>query len=234
MTDSLHRRRMSSTLGSVFKASFAAGLDFLFPKEPVVATLEHTPSEKLIELLTPSDPCPPPSSVLENIYTLFAYADERVKHLVWEIKYQKNTHIAEHVGQILSERILRTIPIPLRDEHWHVIPVPLTNRRLKERGFHHTRLIATSVLKFLPPHFVLADSTLAKTRHTPKQSSLADRSERLTNLRGAFAVTNPAAINENNIIVIDDVVTTGSTLQEIASVLSHAGAKQIYCFAIAH
>lgn len=161
---------------------------------------------------------------------LFAYRDEKVKLLVWEIKYYKNETITVEVGKILADRI--THLFESSSERIYVVPVPLTERRLRERGYNHTELIAKAALEFLPAKkFVLANDVVVKVRHTPKQASVADRSERLQNMRDAFAIKGK--IPGKNFLIIDDVITTGATIQEVRKILEQAGART-FAISIAH
>lgn len=211
---------------------FSALLDFIFPAEESVREFAGTGTGSVDELERML-PAYEPSNLPKNIECLFAYSDERVKHLVWEIKYYKNERIADVIGQLLAKKILADAKAQVA-EKFLLIPIPQTARRQRERGFNHTEMIANAVIKHLPSNFSVAVDTLRKIRHTPKQSSLENRQERLTNLVGAFVVTEPAKILNRNILVIDDVVTTGATIMEAVRVLQSAGVKEIRGFAIAH
>ena len=163
---------------------------------------------------------------------LFAYRDEQVKLLVWEIKYHKNERAADDVGKLLAERIVKS----MSGEHIFLVPIPLTARRLRERGFNHTEMIARSTLKFLPAQFSLELGVLTKIRHTEKQASLTDRAERLQNMTGAFALAPSVSASQiagKTFIIIDDVVTTGATITSARRALEDAGGKT-HVFCIAH
>lgn len=217
---------------------FGPLLDFLFPVEESVRTLENVSANELERLLPPSEP------INEDAVAVFAYNDERVKRLVWEIKYYRNAKIAETVGALIAEKIKEKIGQSggqifqstriFSDRQFFLVSVPLTSRRLRERGFNHTELIAKSVLKNLPENFALAPDILKKIRHTPKQSSIENRERRFQNIVGAFEVSEPRLVAGKNIIVIDDVITTGATVTEAKRALFEAGAKSVRAFAVAH
>lgn len=211
---------------SKFKLFLDYFLDFLFPKANHVETIEKNSAEELLRTLPASE------VMINDIYSLFAYGDERVKHLVWEIKYYRNQKITNAVGSLLASRI-RSM---LKDdqEKYFLVPIPLTSKRLKERGFNHTELIARSIMKHLPENFKLATNILQKIKHTPKQSSIENREDRFHNLTGAFVVQNSELVKDKNIIVIDDVTTTGATILEVKKVLVGAGAKSVRSFVVAH
>jgi len=206
--------------------------DFLFPVDPKIKKLQETPAQILLDQLPASESFSGDSST--NINTLFSYGDERVKNLVWEIKYYKNQKISDAVGELIAEKIKSALGPEIFKENHLVIPIPLTKKRLRERGFNHTEMLTQSVVKHLPENFTLATNIVEKIRHTPKQSSLENRSERLHNLVGAFRVSNPEKTKGQKIILIDDVVTTGATVHEVQKVLLNASAAYVVAFAIAH
>lgn len=205
-------------------------LDFIaeaiFPTDEQVEQIERSSKDSLIQTL-PTAENPPP-----RCFAIFNYSDERVKNLVWEIKYYRNTKVAGIAGQLIAERILAQTAG--NRERFLLVPVPMTNKRLKERGFHHTELLAKAILKNLPPYFELANDLVKKTKQTPNQSSIESFEERSRNIAGAFVVSKPEKANRANIIVIDDVITTGATATEAMRVLSLAGARNLATFAIAH
>src|SRR3989344_3791317 len=190
---------------------FGLLLDFLFPADESVKIFENVSADEFKRRLPPSEPIV--NNGVTGATTLFAYSDERVKRLVWEIKYYRNIKIAEIVGALIAEKIEEELAGKLGknigekiwqtdgrqsdrrffpDEQILVVPVPLTSRRLRERGFNHTELIAKSVLKNLPGNlpgnsaakFALAPDILIKIRHTPKQSSIENRGKRFQNIVG--------------------------------------------------
>jgi ComF family protein len=106
-----------------------------------------------------------------------------------------------------------------------ICPIPLHKRRLKWRGYNHAEELAKQLGQaFSLP--VVADA-LIKRKHTTPQVSL-DREERLRNMKGVFEVQNPQAIAAKNILLVDDVYTTGATMEECARVLKRAGATRVF------
>ena len=139
------------------------------------------------------------------------------------------------LGKLLSEAVYHT-SIPLPDI---ITAVPLHKRRLRERGFNQSFLLAqhlTLTLHELMP-FVEHLSLLEKTRHTKPQSKQQTRDARLANLEDAFALHHlyiKADLEGKTIWLIDDVTTTGATLTACAKVLKSYGAKEVHGFVIAH
>lgn len=132
----------------------------------------------------------------------------------------------------------RTLALLLRSTPWAepaletadaVLPLPLSPQRLRQRGFHQTLLLARA----LAPEKVDA-SLLLRVRNTPAQSSL-NRAQRLHNLQGAFAVAPQRlpAVQGKRLVLLDDVMTTGTTLHTAATVLRAAGAAHITALVLA-
>ena len=111
-----------------------------------------------------------------------------------------------------------------------IFAVPTDPRKLGERGFGHAELLAqTLALQTGLPFF--ADG-LRHTRRIPDQTRLTGR-QRMLNLKGAFAAPDPEVVEGKNVLVVDDVTTTGATLREAARALSDAGAKSVVGVVIA-
>lgn len=208
------------------KLFLGLALDILFPPDESLVSISDASAEDLASSL-------PKSQEIGSLnFALFAYSDERVKNLVWEIKYYKNLEITETVGKILAKKIENYFENT--EQEILVIPVPQTDKRQKERGFNHTELIAKSVCKNLSKKFVLDSNLISKVRNTPKQSSLENRKERLDNLVGAFELKMHEQISGKEVVIIDDVITTGATVGEMRKLLVSAGINKVVAFAIAH
>ena len=140
-------------------------------------------------------------------------------------KYKKKIHI----GKALAEEVMKRFskenpPVSL------LIPVPLHPKRLREREFNQSAIIA-SVISSRFEISMLTD-VLLRQRYTKPQVELGFR-ERKENVEGAFTIQNKEAIKGRNIILVDDVFTTGSTVNECAKVLKKNGADKVYVVTIA-
>lgn len=107
---------------------------------------------------------------------------------------------------------------------------PLSKRRLRKRGYDQARLVAETAAALLDKPCV---RTLEKWKDTPPQSSLDGAEKRKANAAGVYRCAAAEKINGKTILMIDDIVTTGSTLAECAKMLKGAGAKEIYAAAVA-
>ena len=108
-----------------------------------------------------------------------------------------------------------------------VAPVPLHPKRIKNRGFNQSLFLSQGF-----PGAAVAREALVRTRHTPPQVGLNPK-ERQDNVKGAFAVTDPGRVKGKNVLLIDDLYTTGSTVKECARVLRKAGARQVEVLTVA-
>ncbi len=112
-----------------------------------------------------------------------------------------------------------------------VVPVPLHEKRLRQREFNQSALLAASIARHIGA--TLETGCLVKIRDTPPQVGLRSR-ERIKNIKGAFDIRRADRIRGGRILLIDDVVTTGATVRECSRVLKKAGARAIHVAALAH
>ena len=111
-----------------------------------------------------------------------------------------------------------------------IVPIPLHQRRLTQREFNQATLLARGIARHIA--VPVREAVLRRTRWTrPKVELSGD--ERQANVRQAFTVTDPAAIQDKVLLLVDDVFTTGATLSEAARTLKAAGVRQIDVFALA-
>jgi ComF family protein len=155
--------------------------------------------------------------------------DETLRALIHWFKYKDSPQLARPLGHLLAWGFRRHYAAERIDL---VIPVPLHRRRFRRRGFNQAYLLARQGLgrqasgskeRLAGP---VARSLLVRTRRTLPQTGL-DRTQRAQNLRRAFALVRPQAVEGRNILIVDDVFTTGATVNECARVLKRAGAGRV-------
>ena len=148
-----------------------------------------------------------------------------IDHLVRGLKYGEQLAYGRVLGTLLASYLRRAHPEPWPE---CVVPVPLADGRFRERGFNQAIEIGRELQARLG--LPLATDVLVRTRATREQAGL-DRRERRKNLRNAFAVSR--AFQQRSAAILDDVITTGSTVNEIARVLRRAGVERIEVWAVA-
>lgn len=162
---------------------------------------------------------PPISSVL----ALNSYSNSTVQRSIQALKYDHISLLGKQFGELLAT-VIHSVP----NKHYDwVIPVPLHVRRARERGFNQSAVIAQQCnLPYM--------DALIRNRYTTPQANL-NRTERLMNLVDVFSVKTHLIerIRNSNILLVDDVYTTGTTLATCARVLKNYGAKQIDAAVIA-
>jgi ComF family protein len=132
----------------------------------------------------------------------------------------------ESFGLLVAQCIQDHLPEEIDALTW----APLSRRRLRERGYDQAQLLAQKAGKTL--HLPVLP-TLKKVRHTRPQSRQEDEESRRANALGAYGLCPDAAVEGRRLILVDDVVTSGSTLSECARLLKQAGAAKVWCATLA-
>ena len=145
-----------------------------------------------------------------------------LKEAIHRFKYTGRRGLAASLAGLMAETALAE---PLLTSVDLALPVPLSDEKLRQRGFNQAALLADEVGYRL--QIPVNGKLLVKDVETPPQAGL-NRAAREQNLRGAFRVTNTDAIQGLNILIIDDVFTTGSTMSSAALVIRSAGARHVF------
>lgn len=168
---------------------------------------------------------------LSKIITVVSYKNPLVREVIKKFKYDYIKELANPLSQLLIKpmTLCRIPSIP--HNNTIVVPVPLHNNRLRKRGFNQAELLAKEIAN----HFNLPLETniLKRTIPTEPQANIKDEDERRKNIKNVFAINFEQSIENKNIILIDDVLTTGATLSEAGKILKKSGAKEIWALVIA-
>jgi predicted amidophosphoribosyltransferase len=199
------------------------------------------------------------------IFPLYDYRDKTIKKSLWLLKYKGRKRLANVFAENIYEKIVEELSdLSIMENFCEpiLIPIPLSRKRYRERGFNQAELICKEIIeinkktnlhhkvdtntymrdsvnmsKFII-NLRLENNILIKPRDTEHQARIKDRSARLKNLSGTFAIKdeekNKDFIKGKNIILIDDILTTGATLSEARKVLRQAGARKVIAFTVAH
>lgn len=182
-------------------------LSIIFPPRMEEALVQSLSDKDVRSLIFPRE--------IQGVTTLSNYNDTRVRALVWEAKYHKNEDALRKMGSMLHEHLASI-------KNATVVPIPLSEKRLAERGYNQ-------IEEALRAGGVEIDTTLlVRVRETIPQTQLP-RKRRLTNLSGAFDVPegSRSRLRDLHIVLVDDVTTTGATLEEVRRTLSRLGARKI-------
>lgn len=155
-----------------------------------------------------------------------------LRGLVHLLKYENVTPVAAPLGRMLSATISELIPGSDGDDTPLLIPVPLHKSRRHTRGFNQAELIARATAKHFAGKVEIALGALVRHRETISQVGLS-REERIENMRDAFRVVDRKRIAGRRIVLVDDVMTTGTTLSECARALKEAGAERVWAATVA-
>ena len=149
------------------------------------------------------------------------YDNELTKKFIHELKYGKKTAFARPLASLIAKHCSK---LNINLSEWELVPIPLHPSRERERGFNQSQIIA-EFLAAQTPAKLSAQKILIRAKHTLPQAELGKK-ERLENMKDSFAIFENAHIPPN-IILVDDVSTSGATMREAAETLKNAGAKKI-------
>lgn len=174
-----------------------------------------------------------PDWALDQLCIAAPYDDKMVKAVIHAFKYRFISTLSKPLAELVRKYI--------RDRTRHglslfaanpiIIPVPLTVRRLNWRGFNQAELLAQHLAATY--QMELRTDIVSRIGSAPQQVRTIGRQERLENIKGIFACTKPNILCERDVLLVDDVCTTGATLNECARVLKDAGARSVAALVVA-
>ena len=221
-------------------------LDLLFPKFCVSCRKEGSflcePCTKSFVFLAPScfvckkrdlsgKTCPEclTKTRIRKFFAPFLYKNDVIRNAIHLYKYEGAKEFGDIFGGFIAE-MLDFYEFGPR-QNMIFVPIPLHRSRERERGFNQSEIIA----EFLARRFGVALGThaLCRIKNTFPQIEMADDDRRRNNIANAFKVVIPEAIRKKTVILVDDVSTSGATLEETARVLKEAEAKSVWAAVIA-
>lgn len=172
---------------------------------------------------TPVAPCPNCTDWEDNLARVFSVVpyDGIYRDKIYGLKYNGEKELACPLGRLMARKVLRA--------GWGgyfdlVVPLPLHPLREEERGFNQSRLLARSVAGELG--LPCEEKALLRQVYE-KSQTLLGRSERRLNMRGTFTVQDAQRVRAKKVLLVDDIITTGATLQAAAAALRAAGAREV-------
>lgn len=208
---------------------FSLILDFLFPRTAFERMLA---GYTLPTFLTHTDKTYAATSPIQS---LFSYKHPLVRKTIHALKYHGNHDAARLCGEALFELILLDMSEVrgFETRQTLLVPIPLSNKRLKERGYNQVELVTSEIMKHDKNNLLThTPHALKRIKHLESQTKTRTRKERIAQARHIF-IADPL-VKGKNIILIDDVVTTGATMKDARRALHAAGASRVRSYTIAH
>jgi ComF family protein len=204
----------------------------ILPKEEIVSFIENMSEEDVLKEIPEAN-----ETSDADFKALFQYKNKISRKAIWEIKYRANKKITQKFSKLFYEFIINELSDEVNFSNFNnplFIPVPISKNNLKERGFNQSELIVREIKKLDTENFFeYSFNSIFKIKGTPHQSKLKNKTKRLKNLNECFCA-DENIVNGRNIIIIDDVITTGATMSEISKTLKKAGARKVIGFALGH
>ena len=165
-----------------------------------------------------------------------SYSNGIIRALIHALKYSGTKDALTPLSNIIQQYTSSTIESwKLVLENCVIIPVPLHRRRERVRGFNQAHLIAEVLTQYLRDigNLQIEHSNLIKIKNTKSQTELGNYEKRVQNVHDSFILKYPERVIGKNVILVDDVYTSGATIREAVSVLKQAGSKKIIAFVVA-
>lgn len=168
------------------------------------------------------------AGIISEFYSLFVFEkDKELQHSIHSLKYNNNFRAGIFLGKLLGEYLKNC---QMHNKIDLIIPVPLHSLKKAERGFNQSFYIAKGVNQIF--HRKVSDRFIKRIRYTESQTTM-NIIQRRENISGAFRLKKMKSVNGKNILLIDDVITTGATITECGLILKEANANKIYAASIA-
>ncbi|MBU2235868.1 ComF family protein [Patescibacteria group bacterium] len=194
----------------------------LYPKDVCLWCGKHIKDNKMCL------PCQNESQ-LDSLFALTAYQNPLLKNMLHNLKYNFASNITDAFALLLNlffdEQKTFTV-----NKNCILVPIPLHKKRFAERGFNQSELIGDRISQIL--QIQTNSGLLARIRNTKSQMTL-NKKERLLNMKNSFVCPDPYQIKNKEIILVDDVLTTGATIKEASLALKKAGCRSVSAFVLA-
>ena len=154
--------------------------------------------------------------------------DNMIQHVVHHIKYNNEKNLGTYMGKLMGVKIK---PLLKAHEIDYIIAMPLHPKKEKKRGYNQAALLCNGIKEICQVNY--HENAILRIQHTQTQTKKS-RIERWQNVSDVFDIPNPNAIKGKNILIIDDVITTGASTEACGQTLLHHGAKSISICGLAH
>lgn len=166
---------------------------------------------------------------LSSAHSEFYFSKESlIQHLIHQLKYKGNTDIGFYLGELLGKSLLKSNRFNTADV---LIPLPLYANKEHQRGYNQAAIICNGMSAVM--NIPVINDNIIRQRSTTTQTR-KHRTERWENVEGSFTVKNPAALYNKHILLVDDVVTTGATLEACGKVILQLNNVKLSIATLAH
>jgi ComF family protein len=229
-------------LPGVLKTNFVSFFDFFLPRFCVSCSTKLNPSEdsfcvnclNKIEIASAErinhefERKFKDDKIISDFFSLFVFEkDGELQHGIHALKYSNRFKVGIFLGVLLGRKVRELNQIWKID---FVIPIPLHHLKKAERGYNQSYYIAKGVNLIL--NCKLKENAVKRVKYTESQTTM-NLSERKENIAEAFKVRRMKTLQGKNILLIDDVITTGATITECGNILLESGANKIYAASVA-
>lgn len=197
-------------------------IDVIFPPRADAALVASATTANLMQLVH--------YQITYGVRTLLPFSTPLVRACIHEVKFHKNQQAITLLSAVLAATLIK------QSQPTVLIPIPLSHKRLRDRGYNQSALLAKAAAAGLT-NVLIAEDILLRPRDTVPQTSL-NKADRLKNMQGAFVVNEAALASydskQREVIIFDDVCTTGATLQAAKAALTPHISAPITLLALAH
>lgn len=168
-----------------------------------------------------------------RIFSIGSYTDPHLRRLIYGLKYDKIRSISQIFARLIKKSLAGVnLEKIFATKEPIVIPIPLHRKKEKQRGFNQAEIIAQALSNEIKAP--LEKNMLTRIKNTAPQMSLKDPKERAENIKNCFALNGSCTeLADKDIIIVDDIYTSGATIKEAAKVLRKIKPKSITAFVIA-
>jgi ComF family protein len=166
--------------------------------------------------------------IISEFISLYVFEkDKELQHIIHSLKYNNKFLTGKFLGSLISNQLKEKI------NGWkidYITPVPLHHLKKADRGYNQSFYIAKGLSKGLT--IPISEGFIKRKKYTKSQTTMSLK-ERQENIEGAFKAKRNLNLKDKNILLIDDVITTGSTIGECGKILLSAGANKVYAASVA-
>jgi len=219
-------------------------VDFIFPKTSIISgnnirvgnSNQYINDDELFQLgrVTESDLTELKNKTIsDESLSIFVFREgDEFSKIIYNLKYSGMKNLGIFLGRIMGDELINKADKIQHNEYDLLIPVPLFNAKQRERGYNQSEYLCKGLYE--RTKIKLNTDLLIRDRNTNSQTKL-NRNHRILNVENAFSISlkHSDLLKDKKVIVVDDVITTGSTINEVIKTLKNSGAGKVFAFTLA-